>query len=186
MRFLHPGHPHLSPALRELGLLPHVTAPEPNTWREVLAALDAALPLAGKRVAVQEYGIPNPELLAGLEARHARAFGVPVYRWALPEDIGPLRAALRALREQQIDVAVFTSATQVYHVFQVAGEQGDAEALRAALKRVVLASIGPVCSEALGAHGLSPDLEPQHSKMGQLMAEVARRGRALRAAKLAP
>src|SRR5688572_31977021 len=28
-------------ALRELGLMPWVTAPEPNTWREVLNALDA-------------------------------------------------------------------------------------------------------------------------------------------------
>src|SRR5262249_61667123 len=28
-------------ALRELGLQPDVTVPEPNTWREILAALDA-------------------------------------------------------------------------------------------------------------------------------------------------
>src|ERR1700688_4145582 len=35
-----------------------LTAPEPNTWREVLHALDenaAALPLNGRRIAVQEY-----------------------------------------------------------------------------------------------------------------------------------
>ncbi|MGH7805546.1 MAG: uroporphyrinogen-III synthase, partial [Candidatus Binatia bacterium] len=31
-------------ALRELGLAPTITVPEPNTWRELLAALDRELP----------------------------------------------------------------------------------------------------------------------------------------------
>ena len=56
-------------ALKELGIAPVVTAPEPNTWRELLSALDenrSTLPLKDKRVAVQEYGAPNAELLAGL------------------------------------------------------------------------------------------------------------------------
>src|SRR4051812_28364095 len=58
--------------LRELGLTPTLIAPEPNTWHEVLQTLDRAatstpgLQLAGMRVAVQEYGVSNPELLAGL------------------------------------------------------------------------------------------------------------------------
>src|SRR6185437_11844779 len=43
-------------ALRTLGLAPSITIPEPNTWREVLAGLAAKVALAGKRVAVQEYG----------------------------------------------------------------------------------------------------------------------------------
>jgi uroporphyrinogen-III synthase len=65
-------------ALRELGLAPAVTVPEPNTWRELLAALDAAAPVAGKHVVVQEYGAANPDLLAGLAARGARVPAVPV------------------------------------------------------------------------------------------------------------
>ena len=46
--------------LRELGLTPWVVAAEPNTWRELVAAIDAGGPdaaLVGRRVAVQEYGI---------------------------------------------------------------------------------------------------------------------------------
>ena len=69
-------------------------APEPNTWHEVLSALDAKLPVRGLRIAVQEYGKPNPELIEGLEQRGAEVTRVPVYRWALPEDTGPLRRAL--------------------------------------------------------------------------------------------
>src|SRR5207249_3367419 len=61
--------------LRELGVVPAITVPEPNTWRELLLALDEAatsreeLRLRGTRVAVQEYGVSNPELLSGLRER---------------------------------------------------------------------------------------------------------------------
>jgi uroporphyrinogen-III synthase len=168
-------------ALRELGRQPDLTAPEPNTWREILATCDAELPLAGKRVAVQEYGAPKPELITGLEARGATVLSVPVYRWTLPDDTGPLRAAVRALRDGTVDIALFTSGIQVHHFFQVAAD--EAERLRAAFARVLIASIGPVCSEALQEHGLAADLEPQHAKMGQLVVEVARRGPALLKAK---
>src|SRR5882762_4338094 len=54
-------------ALREIGITPAITAPEPNTWHELLRALDDAskgseeLRLEGARVAVQEYGVSNPE-----------------------------------------------------------------------------------------------------------------------------
>jgi uroporphyrinogen-III synthase len=84
-------------ALKELGLSVTLAVPEPNTWRELLTALDGAreaLPVHGKRVAVQEYGAPNPELLAGLAERGAQVTQVPVYEWALPEDTQPLRDAV--------------------------------------------------------------------------------------------
>jgi len=170
-------------ALRELGLQPDVVVPEPNTWREVLATLDAQLPVTGKRVAVQEYGVSNTELLAGLTARGADVDRIAIYRWALPDDLEPLRAAILALCDGTADVALFTSATQVYHLFQVAG--ADAERVRAGCRRVLIASIGPVCSEALRQHGLLPDLEPAHAKMGQLVGEVAWRGRQILAVKRA-
>ena len=170
-------------ALRELGLQPDVTVPEPNTWREILATLDAQLPVAGKRVAVQEYGVTNDEFIRGLEARGASVLRVPIYSWALPEDLGPLRTAIRAVCDGAVDIALFTSATQVYHLLQVAGDGADR--LRTAFHSVLVASIGPVCSETLREHGLVPDLEPVHPKMGQLVGEVARRGRQMLAVKRA-
>jgi uroporphyrinogen-III synthase len=172
-------------ALRELGLAPTVTIPEPNTWREILAAVGERIEVAGRRVAVQEYGTANPELLAGLEGAGASVVRVPVYRWALPEDTTPLRAAVRALAAGQVDVALFTSATQVEHVVAVARAEGLASQLSGALGRVLVASIGPVCSDALRTHGCSVDLEPTHPKMGQLVGEVAARGPALLRAKRA-
>lgn len=170
-------------ALRELGLEPDVVVSEPNTWREILSALDTRADLNGRCVAVQEYGITNHELMDGLRGRGARVLRVPVYRWALPEDTAPLRAAIQKILNSQADIALFTNATQVDHLFGLAAEEKKAESLRHAFGRVLVASVGPVCTEALRHFGLSADLEPAHSKMGHLVAALARRGRALLAAK---
>lgn len=170
-------------ALKELGLTPNISVPEPNTWRDILSELDGKADIRGRRIAVQEYGITNRELIAGLEARGAKVVRVPVYRWALPEDTAPLRAAIRRIVDGQVDMALFTNATQVDHMFHVAVEEKLDLSLRQAFSRVLIASIGPVCSEALEHFGLKADLEPEHPKMGHLMAALGRHGRELLEAK---
>ena len=164
--------------LRELQIQPWVAAPEPNTWRELLAALDAKTgeaQLRGLRVAVQEYGTANPDLLRGLETRGAQVTRVPVYRWALPEDIEPLRGAVRAVAGGELDVAIFTTATQVVHLLQVAGTMGLEQKAREGLAKLVVASIGPTTSEELRQQGIAIDLEASHPKMGFLAREAAER-----------
>ncbi|MBZ5661554.1 MAG: uroporphyrinogen-III synthase [Acidobacteriia bacterium] len=164
--------------LREWNVPIAVIASEPNTWRELLRALDenaASVPLQGRRVAVQEYGVSNPELLAGLKKRGAQVTSVPVYEWALPEDTGPLRSAVGAIARNDIDVILFTTATQADHLLQIAAEMKQEDALRRALSRMLVASIGPTTSERLREFGIAPDLEPSHSKMGYLVMETAQR-----------
>jgi uroporphyrinogen-III synthase len=164
--------------LREWNVPVAVVAPEPNTWREVLRALDenaAAVPLKGRRVAVQEYGVTNSDLLDGLRKRGALVTSVPVYEWALPEDTGPLRAAIVALARNEIDVVLFTTATQADHLLQIAAEMKREDSVRLALSRIVVASIGPTTSERLREHGIEPDMEPSHPRMGFLVSEAAER-----------
>jgi uroporphyrinogen-III synthase len=172
--------------LRELGLTPWLTAPEPNTWREVLSALDARqqeFPLSGTRVAVQEYGASNPDLLAALESRGARVTRVPVYQWALPEDLAPLQAAVRAIADRQVDVALFTTATQVVHLLKIADSMDLGDAVRRGLATCVVASIGPTTSEEMREQGIAPDMEPTHPKMGFLVREAAERAAGILRAK---
>jgi uroporphyrinogen-III synthase len=178
--------PKPAAALRELGVTGFITVPEPNTWREVLATLDAQVEWKGLRVAVQEHGAPSRELYAGLSERGARVTAVPVYRWALPEDTGPLRSALRAIADGAAKIALFTSRAQVEHAMAIAAEEGIADSVRARLGEGLVASIGPVCSEALRAEGIEPHLEPEHPKMGHLVKAAAERSAALRAAERAP
>jgi uroporphyrinogen-III synthase len=164
--------------LKEWNVPIAVTAPEPNTWREVLRALDenvAAAPLKGRRVAVQEYGVSNGDLLAGLAERGAQVTSVPVYEWALPEDVGPLRAAVAAIARNEIDAILFTTATQADHLLEIADKMKEEDALRRALARMLVASIGPTTSERLREYGIAPDMEPTHPKMGYLVSETAQR-----------
>src|SRR3984893_4999954 len=166
--------------LREWKVPIAITAPEPNTWREVLQAIDDnKLDLRDKRVAVQEYGVSNPELLEGLRERGAHVTPVPVYQWDLPEDQAPLRAAVNSVIARRIDVALFITSVKVKHLFQIAEQVGKKDALKAGLEKVVKASIGPTTSEVLRSYGLSIDLEASHPKMGFLVKEAAEQSEAL-------
>jgi uroporphyrinogen-III synthase len=168
--------PKPAAALKEVGVPVHVPVPEPNTWRELLAALDREWPppaLRDFRVAVQEYGAPAQELLTGLQERGARVTRVPVYRWALPDDTEPLRQAVRSLAAKEIDVALFTTSVQVAHLFQIAKDLGLEEPLRMGLRCCVVASIGPTTSEELQRRDLQRDLEASHPKMGILVREAS-------------
>lgn len=167
-------------ALRELGIGGAHPVPEPFTWRQVLPVVDGLGLAPGSTVAVQEYGVPPLDLVAALERRGLRTLRVPVYRWALPVDQEPLRAAAALVVRGEADVAVFLNAAQAEHLFRVAD---DAGALRAGLARTVVASVGPTTSEALEAHGVAPDIEASPPKMGPLVALVAARARALLAGK---
>ena len=161
--------------LREWRVPVWVSAPEPNTWRELLAAVDARfeeLP-PNPRVAVQEYGVSNQELLEGLHVRGAIVTRVPVYQWALPEDLEPLKQAAAALANGDIDVALFTTGVQLVHLFSVATSMQIEAQVRAGLARAVIASIGPTTSDEVRRRGLSVDLEASHPKMGVLVTEAA-------------
>jgi uroporphyrinogen-III synthase len=160
--------------MREWNVPVAVTVPEPNTWREILAAT-AARP--ERKIAVQEYGRSSPELLEGLRSRGAEVTTVPVYQWDLPEDTGPLREAVKRLVASQFDVVLFTTSVQIVHLLRIAAEEGVENQVRTGLQRVVVASVGPSTSETLREHNLPVDFEPSHPKMGFLVTETSQRAR---------
>ena len=167
-------------ALRPFGLRPDVTVPEPNTWRDVISTLDRMeTSLEGKVVYVQEYGIPNDRFLAELRDRGADTRRISIYRWGLPEDVEPLRDAIRSISEDGQDCLLFTSSQQVFNLMSVAGEEGLDGKLREGMKRTLIGSIGPTTTETLGENGISVDYEPDSPKMGNLVRETARRSAAL-------
>lgn len=162
--------PKPSAVLREWQVPIAVLVPEPNTWRELLASVADR---TERRVAVQEYGRSNHELLTGLEAQGRTVSRVPVYNWALPQDTEPLAQALAQLLAGKFEAAVFTTGIQIENFLEFAERQGKRDAAVKALRRLFLASIGPTCSESLRACGLTPAMEPSHPKMGILIREAA-------------
>lgn len=175
--------PKPAAVLREWKVRIDHLVPEPNTWHDLVALLDAKVPVAGKAVAVQEYGEPNSELYEALAQRKADVIRVPVYRWALPEDTGPLLAAVQTTIAGGFDVLMFTSAQQLRNVLTVAESAVVRDEWLRAANQCVIASIGPTASETLREAGLPPDIEPEHPKMGHLVQAAAAQAREVLARK---
>ncbi|MDZ4799219.1 MAG: uroporphyrinogen-III synthase [Bryobacteraceae bacterium] len=157
-------------ALREMGLAATIVAPEPNTWREVLAVTEGR---PEKRIAVQLYGKAHPELVKALEGRGAAVATVPVYAWAMPDDTAPLVEAAKGLAAGHYDVVLITSSHQIVHLMEVARDLGIEAAAHSGLKKAIIASIGPTTSEMLHEFGFEPSMEPSHPKLGLLVKEAA-------------
>ena len=165
--------PKPTAVLKQLGVTPTLRVPEPNTWRELLATLDAEFPVANLVVGLQEYGVSNPSLIAGLEARGANVDQLQVYTWDFPSDIAPLEANVRRLAAGEVDVAMFTSANQVRNILKLADDLGLHDDVLQAAKQMVFASIGPTCSDALRELQLPVDYEASPPKMGILVQRTA-------------
>jgi uroporphyrinogen-III synthase len=147
-----------------------IRAATPFTTETVLAAL-APVPIEpGSRVLVQRYGAANQLLRDSLNARGAGVEEIATYRWAVPADTRPLQELLRALQRGGVDAVLFTSAIQIQNLFAVALQLGVDSELAGSLNRVIVASIGPVCSRALRERGITPAFEADPPKLGPLIA----------------
>lgn len=165
--------PKPTAALKEQGITPDVKVANPFTWTETWQALNDKFDLAGKRIAVQEYGAADENAYRMLKQAGADVLSVPIYRWELPDDIGPLEAAIQQTIDNQFALLVFTSAQQIRHVLLVAEKMNQKENWLAAAGNCVIASIGPTCSAAIMETGLSVDIEPDPPKLGPLVKQVA-------------
>jgi uroporphyrinogen-III synthase len=173
--------PKPAAVLREMGVAATVVVPEPNTWQEIVPAV-AARP--ERRVTIQEYGRANPALVAAIEGLGATVTPISIYRWALPDDVAPLREAVQRIVTRACDVVLFTTSIQLTHLLDVAGEMGRAAEVREALARhLAIGSVGPVMDAALADCGLAPDIVPQHPKMAVLVRAAAENAAAVLARK---
>ncbi|MFP5319511.1 MAG: uroporphyrinogen-III synthase [Acidimicrobiia bacterium] len=137
---------------------------------DALVELVLAEHLDGKRVVVQEYGMPNPEPTSALRAAGATVVEVPVYRWRLPDDTGPVLRLVEAACDGRVDAITFTSAPAVHNLFTIAGGHGVAEELRSVCnERVVVACVGPVCAEGAMKEGIESPLAPSVGRLGLLV-----------------
>lgn len=155
------------PMLRELGARAQIVIPEPNTWKEIVEAIG---PRSERKIAVLEYGRPNAEMNAALEALTAKVTAVVLYRWELPADLKPLQEAAQRLARGEFDVVLFTSSIQLDHLLLIAGELNvQAQVVETLQRHAAIASIGPIMTTALESAGLPIDITPVHPKMAALV-----------------
>ncbi|HZB97448.1 MAG TPA: uroporphyrinogen-III synthase, partial [Candidatus Sulfotelmatobacter sp.] len=124
--------PKPASALRKHGVRIDLRTAEPHTTAEVIALLDRfwgdTLP-APYTALLQHYGARNSGLVRFLEQRGASVVELAPYRWALPDDLGPVLALLDALEAGRIDSVVFTSAAQADNLFAVASDHGGEQSV---------------------------------------------------------
>jgi uroporphyrinogen-III synthase len=84
-----------------------------------------------------------------------------------------MRHTLDEIIAGRVNVMLITNAAQVDHVMRVLEQDGKVEQFRAALDKMIVASIGPTASERLHHHHWPVDFQPSHSKMGVLVKELS-------------
>lgn len=130
--------------------------------------------LAGTRVAVQRDGADEPLLAGSLAARGADVVDVPVYRWVLPTDLGPAHRLLDALADRQLDAITVTSSPALANLLAIASARDDRAALEAELADgVLVACVGPVCTEHARAAGITRIVQPERFRLGSMIKVLA-------------
>lgn len=167
--------------LRTLGLAPDIQA-EPATTAGLMAAL-GALDLSGRRIGIQAY--PDlPDAIDGfLRERGATVARVLPYRYADDREDHRVADVIARMAAGEVDLIAFTSRPQVERLVAVAAARDLAGALADAMGRVLVASVGPVTTEAVRKAGWPVAAEPAdnfHLKpfVGTMRALMADRPRA--------
>ena len=146
--------PKPAKALREIGLVPGISAEAP-TSEGVIRTL-AGLDLKGHRVGVQLYpGNPNAPLLDALSTAGASADTIVPYRYASDSESDAVESAIRALAAGGIDFIAFTSTPQLDRLVKVAEERALQAELNQGLARTRIAVAGPVVGKMLEDMGFT-------------------------------
>lgn len=146
-------------ALREIGLDASVTTEEPTS--EGIVATLARYDLKGRRIGLQLY--PDKDHAALLGAIAAQGASVDT---VLPYAYDPRAAednvvtAIDEMAEGRVDAIALTSSNQFRRLLDVAKARGCEDRLRQALLTTPIASVGPVVSDELRRHGLTPAITP--------------------------
>ena len=175
--------PRAKGAVRAAGVT-ETWSPESENWEDVLRHL-LAEDLTGRRVAVQLYGEPTPQLTGTLRRVGARVVEIPVYRWARTDDPTPLRRLVGQAVAGTVDAITFTSAPAVAATLAVAADDNLEGLLLGALRSHVLAAcVGPLTAAPLEERGVAP-ISPERARLSSLVHVLSVELPARRASRLA-
>lgn len=146
-------------ALREIGLEPQQTTEKPTS--EGIAEMLSRIDLTGRRVGLQLY--PDKDhgaLISAITAQGAEVDVVLPYVYDAKAADDNILAAIDEMARGRIDAIALTSSGQARRLFEVSQARGCETQLREGLAQTPIASVGPVVTDELRAHGLYPDISP--------------------------
>jgi uroporphyrinogen-III synthase len=130
--------------------------------------------VAGRRIAVQRDGGPEPIMASALRDAGADVIDVPIYRWIEPEDDAPAMRLIDSVIAGRLDAVTFTSSPAIWNAMAMAERSGRRDALLSALNtQVAVACVGPVCSSSARAIGIEQVVEPRRGRLGAMVAALA-------------
>jgi uroporphyrinogen III methyltransferase/synthase len=148
--------------------------PEVFTGEELGQALAGLGSLKGLATLLARADIARPALAEALARAGANVTDLPIYRTVCPRELPA--AAVEALQAGRVDWITFTSsstATNFLGLIEPLAPAGDVHALlRREGRDVWLASIGPITSQTLREHGLSPTVEAASHDVPGLIAAI--------------
>jgi len=159
--------PKTAEALITLGINPDLV-PQQFTGEGVVAAFEG-IGVKGKKVLFPKADGARDLIPHELARRGAIVTDPVVYCNVLPQKIPD--AALSALEKHQLDAVVFSSPSTVHNLATLLGGE---ELLRDRLGGVVVASIGPITSQACRELGLQVSVEPRQATLDALLDELER------------
>jgi uroporphyrinogen-III synthase len=146
-------------ALREIGLEPQQTTEKPTS--EGIAEMLSRLDLKGRRLGLQLY--PDKDhgaLISTITAQGADVDAVLPYVYDAKAADTNIVTAIEEMATGRIDAIALTSSGQARRLFDVARAHGCEARLREGLSKTPIASVGPVVSDELAAHGLRASIWP--------------------------
>lgn len=158
--------PKAQSACRQRGLDVVWRAPE-ESMAQVVRWLRDQDGIADDTLVVQLFDPEDHPSTAELAEIAADVRAVPVYRWRLPDDLGPVRDLARRIAERRVDAVTFTSQPAVRFLLDVARDEGVLDALVEACNdgAVLPVCVGPVCAEPVAAAGIRTAVWPEPNRL---------------------
>jgi uroporphyrinogen-III synthase len=146
-------------ALREIGLEPQQTTERPTS--EGIAEMLSRIDLKGHRLGLQLYPDKDHSALIGvITAQGAEVDPVLPYVYDAKAADSNIVTAIEEMAHGRIDAIALTSSGQARRLFDVAKAHGCEARLLEGLTKTPIASVGPVVSDELAAHGLHASISP--------------------------
>jgi uroporphyrinogen-III synthase len=159
-------------ALREIGLVPALSAAEP-TSAGILKTLEREK-LEGRRVGIQLYPSDAPvPLVKSLRGLGAEVFPVTPYRYTAEAKNEQVVEVIKDLAAGRIDLIAFTSSAQINRLFEVAAQAYIEQRLIDGLRRTPIAAVGPVVDRTLKEKGLASVVHPASFHLKPLVRAIA-------------